>query len=134
VLCNPLIVDAARTYAERYSEKITMAQNFLIGHNNRPLRPTLLPIFLLILHVRITYSGPARFDRISAVRIRNGRLSAVLDRHAAKFHTFALARELYAHDALQAVFTGYSRFRLRDSGLPVSQALSIYESLTTGRR
>ena len=35
-----------------------------------------------------------------------------------KFHTFDLARELYAHGALAAIFTGYPRFKLRNEGLP----------------
>ncbi len=35
-----------------------------------------------------------------------------------KFHTFDLARELYARGALAAVFTGYPRFKLRDEGIP----------------
>ena len=35
-----------------------------------------------------------------------------------KFHTFDLARELYAHGALAAVFTGYPRFKLNNEGLP----------------
>jgi glycosyltransferase involved in cell wall biosynthesis len=35
-----------------------------------------------------------------------------------KFHTFDLARELYARGALMAIFTGYPRFQLRNEGLP----------------
>ncbi len=35
-----------------------------------------------------------------------------------KFHTFDLARELYARGALAAVFTGYPRFKLYNEGLP----------------
>lgn len=35
-----------------------------------------------------------------------------------KFHTFDLARELYAHGALAAIFTGYPHFKLRNEGLP----------------
>ena len=35
-----------------------------------------------------------------------------------KFHTFDLARELHAHGALTAVFTGYPRFKLNNEGLP----------------
>ncbi|AWI54445.1 hypothetical protein DEH84_14190 [Aquabacterium olei] len=35
-----------------------------------------------------------------------------------KFHTFDLARELHARDALECVFTGYPRFKLKDAGLP----------------
>lgn len=34
-----------------------------------------------------------------------------------KFHTFDLARELARHDALEAIFTGYPRFKLRHEGL-----------------
>jgi len=34
-----------------------------------------------------------------------------------KFHHFDLARELDRHGALQAVYTGYPRFKLRDEGL-----------------
>ena len=34
-----------------------------------------------------------------------------------KFHTFDLARELVARDALAGVFTGYPRFKLRGEGL-----------------
>jgi glycosyltransferase involved in cell wall biosynthesis len=36
----------------------------------------------------------------------------------AKFHTFDLARELYAHGALAAVFSGYPTFKLREEGIP----------------
>ena len=35
-----------------------------------------------------------------------------------KFHSFDLARELYARDALDTIFTGYPRFKLKDEGLP----------------
>lgn len=35
-----------------------------------------------------------------------------------KFHTFDLARELYARDSLAAVFTGYPQFKLKNEGLP----------------
>jgi len=35
-----------------------------------------------------------------------------------KFHTFDLARQLHARGALQAVFTGYPRFKLRNEQLP----------------
>lgn len=35
-----------------------------------------------------------------------------------KFHTFDLARELAARNALEAIFTGYPRFKLRNEGLP----------------
>lgn len=35
-----------------------------------------------------------------------------------KFHTFDLARELHARDALSCVFTGYPRFKLKNEGLP----------------
>jgi glycosyltransferase involved in cell wall biosynthesis len=35
-----------------------------------------------------------------------------------KFHTFDLARELHAHGALQAIFTGYPRFKLPSEQLP----------------
>jgi glycosyltransferase involved in cell wall biosynthesis len=35
-----------------------------------------------------------------------------------KFHTFDLARELYARGALAAIFTGYPRFKLRNEGVP----------------
>ncbi len=35
-----------------------------------------------------------------------------------KFHTFDLARELYARGALAAVFSGYPRFKLRNEGVP----------------
>ena len=35
-----------------------------------------------------------------------------------KFHTFDLARELYTHGVLAAVFTGYPRFKLHNEGLP----------------
>ncbi len=34
------------------------------------------------------------------------------------FHTFDLARELYARDSLAAIFTGYPRFKLRNEVLP----------------
>jgi glycosyltransferase involved in cell wall biosynthesis len=35
-----------------------------------------------------------------------------------KFHTFDLARELYARGALATIFTGYPRFKLQNEGLP----------------
>lgn len=35
-----------------------------------------------------------------------------------KFHTFDLARELQAHGALEAIYSGYPRFKLRDEALP----------------
>lgn len=35
-----------------------------------------------------------------------------------KFHTFDLARELYARGVLTAVFTGYPRFKLHNEGVP----------------
>ncbi|CAD5369190.1 Glycos_transf_1 domain-containing protein [Rubrivivax sp. A210] len=35
-----------------------------------------------------------------------------------KFHCFDLARELHARGALQAIFTGYPRFKLRNERLP----------------
>ena len=35
-----------------------------------------------------------------------------------KFHTFDLARELYARDALASVFTGYPNFKLQNEDLP----------------
>lgn len=37
---------------------------------------------------------------------------------AGKFHTFDLARELHARNALAGVLTGYPRFKLRQEGLP----------------
>lgn len=37
---------------------------------------------------------------------------------AAKFHTFDLARELYARGALATIFTGYPRFKLKNEALP----------------
>lgn len=35
-----------------------------------------------------------------------------------KFHSFDLARQLHAHGALQAIYSGYPRFKLRGEGLP----------------
>lgn len=35
-----------------------------------------------------------------------------------KFHTFDLARELFARDALAGIYTGYPRFKLRNEELP----------------
>ena len=35
-----------------------------------------------------------------------------------KFHTFDLARELHAQDALAAVYSGYPQYKLKDEGLP----------------
>jgi glycosyltransferase involved in cell wall biosynthesis len=35
-----------------------------------------------------------------------------------KFHSFDLARQLHAHGALQAIYSGYPRFKLRSEGLP----------------
>ena len=37
---------------------------------------------------------------------------------AAKFHTFDLARELYARGVLAIIFTGYPRFKLKNETLP----------------
>lgn len=34
------------------------------------------------------------------------------------FHVFDLARELHSRGALEAIFTGYPRFKLHDAGLP----------------
>jgi len=42
-----------------------------------------------------------------------------------KFHTFDLARELHARDALEAVFTGYPAFKLRDEKLPKERVHSF---------
>lgn len=36
----------------------------------------------------------------------------------AKFHTFDLARELHSHGALEAVFSGYPHFKLKNEGIP----------------
>jgi alpha-maltose-1-phosphate synthase len=36
----------------------------------------------------------------------------------AKFHTFDLARELHSHGALQAVFSGYPHFKLKNEAIP----------------
>jgi starch synthase len=36
----------------------------------------------------------------------------------AKFHTFDLARELYARGALTAIFSGYPHFKLREEAVP----------------
>jgi alpha-maltose-1-phosphate synthase len=35
-----------------------------------------------------------------------------------KFHTFDLARELYAQGALEGVFSGYPNFKLKNEGIP----------------
>jgi len=35
-----------------------------------------------------------------------------------KFHSFDLAREMHARDALAGIFTGYPRFKLRHEGVP----------------
>ena len=35
-----------------------------------------------------------------------------------KFHTFDLARELLARDALAGIYTGYPRFKLKSEGIP----------------
>ena len=35
-----------------------------------------------------------------------------------KFHSFDLARQLHARDALQVIYSGYPRFKLRSEGLP----------------
>ncbi len=37
-----------------------------------------------------------------------------------KFHTFDLARELWSHGALAAIFTGYPRFKLQNESLPAA--------------
>jgi starch synthase len=38
-----------------------------------------------------------------------------------KFHTFDLARELHARRALEVIFTGYPRFKLRNEHLPLDR-------------
>jgi glycosyltransferase involved in cell wall biosynthesis len=38
-----------------------------------------------------------------------------------KFHNFELARELHRRGALQAIFSGYPRFKLNDEGLPADK-------------
>jgi glycosyltransferase involved in cell wall biosynthesis len=38
-----------------------------------------------------------------------------------KFHHFDLARELHRRNALEAIFTGYPRFKLREEGLPAAK-------------
>ena len=35
-----------------------------------------------------------------------------------KFHSFDLARQLHAHDALACIYSGYPRFKLKGEGLP----------------
>jgi glycosyltransferase involved in cell wall biosynthesis len=35
-----------------------------------------------------------------------------------RFHSFDLARQLHARDALEAIYTGYPRFKLKAEGLP----------------
>ncbi len=42
-----------------------------------------------------------------------------------KFHTFDLARELHASGHLQAVYTGYPRFKLKDERLPDAKVRSF---------
>jgi glycosyltransferase involved in cell wall biosynthesis len=42
-----------------------------------------------------------------------------------KFHTFDLARELHARNALEAVFTGYPSFKLRDEKIPKERIRSF---------
>jgi starch synthase len=42
-----------------------------------------------------------------------------------KFHTFDLARELHARQALNSVFTGYPRFKLKGEGLPADKIRSF---------
>ncbi|MDO9002231.1 MAG: glycosyltransferase family 4 protein [Aquabacterium sp.] len=41
-----------------------------------------------------------------------------------RFHTFDLARELHAHRCLEALFTGYPRFKLGREGLPPDKVRS----------
>lgn len=38
----------------------------------------------------------------------------------AKFHTFDLARELHSHGTLEAIFTGYPHFKLKNEGIPTA--------------
>lgn len=38
-----------------------------------------------------------------------------------RFHSFDLARELHGRGALEAIFTGYPRFKLRHEGLPAER-------------
>lgn len=42
-----------------------------------------------------------------------------------KFHVFDLARELHAHGALEAIYTGYPRFKLKGERLPSSKVRSF---------
>lgn len=41
------------------------------------------------------------------------------------FHSFDLARELHGRGALEAIFTGYPRFKLRREGLPAGRVLTF---------
>jgi glycosyltransferase involved in cell wall biosynthesis len=47
-----------------------------------------------------------------------------------KFHTFDLARELYARGALATIFTGYPRFKLKNEALP-SELIKTFPWLQT---
>lgn len=42
-----------------------------------------------------------------------------------KFSTFALARQLEQQDALEVIFTGYPKFKLKDEGLPMQKIHSF---------
>ena len=41
-----------------------------------------------------------------------------------RFHTFDLARELHSRRCLEAIFTGYPRFKLKTEALPVETWLA----------
>lgn len=47
-----------------------------------------------------------------------------------KFHTFDLARQLYARGHLSRIYTGYPRFKLKDEGLPEG-AISTFPYFVT---
>jgi len=42
-----------------------------------------------------------------------------------KFHSFHLAQQLYKHDALEAIYTGYPKFKLKNSGVPAKNIKSF---------
>src|SRR5215470_16884757 len=48
----------------------------------------------------------------------------------AKFHHFDLARQLHRHGMLEAIFTGYPRWKLRDEKLP-SEKVKTFPWLRT---
>ncbi len=65
-----------------------------------------------------------------------GRPPRVVQCCVGKFHHFDLARELHRHGALEAIFTGYPRWKLRDEGVAPDRIRSFpwVQTVNLGKR